>query len=299
MIGTRAHGKTKVYRYYTCHTRSRYDSTRCNGYRLNADELEPAILHALATFFRTQHSLIAKAVSAAQREHHAGRDAQHAELSAVTVKITDTNNKIDRYLTAFENGTMDEQLIGDRLTQLRATGRQLAHRRDELTATLATAPTGPDPATLTSIADHITELITTGTDHTRKALVETLIAEIKITGPDAVIPVFRIPQTPTDPHGTSARTGTATRNKTAALTSEKPPIRAAEKSVRAMANLVELRGLEPLTPTLPVWCATSCAIAPSFRTSGVFPACLKEVTPPGLGAPNRLHAGVVERTFER
>ncbi|BDB41263.1 hypothetical protein IWGMT90018_17090 [Mycobacterium kiyosense] len=29
------------------------------------------------------------------------------------------------------------------------------------------------------------------------------------------------------------------------------------------AGLVELRGLEPLTPTLPVWCATSCAIAPS------------------------------------
>jgi hypothetical protein len=28
-------------------------------------------------------------------------------------------------------------------------------------------------------------------------------------------------------------------------------------------SLVELRGLEPLTPTLPVWCATSCAIAPS------------------------------------
>lgn len=26
--------------------------------------------------------------------------------------------------------------------------------------------------------------------------------------------------------------------------------------------MVELRGLEPLTPTLPVWCATSCAIAP-------------------------------------
>ena len=27
-------------------------------------------------------------------------------------------------------------------------------------------------------------------------------------------------------------------------------------------NMVELRGLEPLTPTLPVWCATSCATAP-------------------------------------
>ena len=32
------------------------------------------------------------------------------------------------------------------------------------------------------------------------------------------------------------------------------------------SEIVELRGLEPLTPTLPVWCATSCAIAPySFR----------------------------------
>ncbi|GAA4404532.1 hypothetical protein GCM10023147_47110 [Tsukamurella soli] len=28
------------------------------------------------------------------------------------------------------------------------------------------------------------------------------------------------------------------------------------------STLVELRGFEPLTPTLPVWCATSCAIAP-------------------------------------
>lgn len=28
------------------------------------------------------------------------------------------------------------------------------------------------------------------------------------------------------------------------------------------SEIVELTGLEPVTPTLPVWCATSCAIAP-------------------------------------
>ena len=32
--------------------------------------------------------------------------------------------------------------------------------------------------------------------------------------------------------------------------------------VSRVQSLVELRGLEPLTPTLPVWCATSCATAP-------------------------------------
>src|SRR6478672_4522392 len=31
---------------------------------------------------------------------------------------------------------------------------------------------------------------------------------------------------------------------------------------KALVKGVELRGLEPLTPTLPVWCATSCATAP-------------------------------------
>ena len=40
----------------------------------------------------------------------------------------------------------------------------------------------------------------------------------------------------------------------------------------ALRNWVELRGLEPLTPTLPVWCATSCATAPNpstrLRSSG-------------------------------
>ena len=32
--------------------------------------------------------------------------------------------------------------------------------------------------------------------------------------------------------------------------------------ITALSFGVELRGLEPLTPTLPVWCATSCATAP-------------------------------------
>src|SRR3954464_13213902 len=40
---------------------------------------------------------------------------------------------------------------------------------------------------------------------------------------------------------------------------------------------VELRGLEPLTPTLPVWCATSCATAP----------CRPGLVRPSRGQPYR------------
>src|SRR3954465_4487226 len=40
------------------------------------------------------------------------------------------------------------------------------------------------------------------------------------------------------------------------------PVSGAFVAVAREPKWVELRGLEPLTPTLPVWCATSCATAP-------------------------------------
>src|SRR5690606_18461940 len=57
---------------------------------------------------------------------------------------------------------------------------------------------------------------------------------------------------------------------------------------------VELTGLEPVTPTLPVWCATSCATAPCwcpYRTARRFPRCRRgpenalAVGPPAGGCP--------------
>jgi site-specific DNA recombinase len=34
-IGTAAHGRTRTYRYYTCHSRNRYGGAGCRGARLN------------------------------------------------------------------------------------------------------------------------------------------------------------------------------------------------------------------------------------------------------------------------
>ena len=50
--------------------------------------------------------------------------------------------------------------------------------------------------------------------------------------------------------------------------------------------LVELRGFEPLTPTLPVWCATNCAIAPEV--------VLIEITPQREMPQNRCSGVLVE-----
>ena len=62
--------------------------------------------------------------------------------------------------------------------------------------------------------------------------------------------------------------------------------------------MVELRGLEPLTPTLPVWCATSCAIAPRSCAHRSYTTCeyrskphFTEAQPRSSGNPIRAGVG--------
>jgi site-specific DNA recombinase len=73
MLGTRAHGKTKTYRYYSCYRRTRYDTEVCGGQRIDADAIEQAITGALTSFYRHQHDLIADAIAAARASHAAGQ----------------------------------------------------------------------------------------------------------------------------------------------------------------------------------------------------------------------------------
>src|SRR5207248_480078 len=152
-------------------------------------------------------------------------------------------NAIDRYLDAFENRTLDADQLAERVGKLNDRHKQLRQRRDELRIQLDSQPVMPDQATLAEVSHHISEIITSGTNNQRKALIEALVAHIKITGPDRIVPVFRIPQ---PEHEEEAETG----------------IPVPTSGVRTMTHLVELRGFEPLTPTLPVWCATNCATAP-------------------------------------
>ncbi|MFE3280692.1 recombinase family protein [Nocardia sp. NPDC059239] len=185
MVGTRATGRHRTYRYYTCFTRARYDSDKCNFTRLDADAVDTALLEALAKFYRTRHNLIDAAITAAQQRHHDTSSDTRAELATVTAELAKTQQSVDRYLAAFENGTLEPELVGGRLTELRSKTTQLLARRDQLTESLASVPSAPAPATLDRIADHIVEIVTSGNHTQSKALIETLVAHVKIAGPDA------------------------------------------------------------------------------------------------------------------
>ncbi len=232
MLGTRAHGKTKIYRYYSCYRRTRYDATACGGQRIDADAIEAAVIGALGGFYRHQHGLSAAASPKAQASHTAEIDTRRGELAATERELARADAAIGRYLTAFENGTLDPEDLAGRLAQLKAKTRQLTARRDELASQLDAEPAMPRPATLRDIADHIDQIIAAGSHSQRKALIEALVAQVKITAPGRIVPVFRVPQP----------TGTGHADSSGEVS-----------GVRAMTNLVELRGLEPPTPCLQRW----------------------------------------------
>jgi site-specific DNA recombinase len=158
--------------------------------------VEHAVIAALASFYRDQHDLIADAIAQAHAAHSAAKDGHRAELAAAEHEMARTGAAIDRYLTAFENGTLDPEDLAGRLAQLKARSQQLRARRDELAGQVAAVPAAPPPATLRQVADHIADIIASGSHTQRKALIEALIARIKITGPGRIVPVFRIPQPP-------------------------------------------------------------------------------------------------------
>ena len=140
ILGTRAHGKTRVYRYYSCYRRTRYDTSACGAQRIDADASEDAVTSALASFYRGQHALIADAIAAAQASHAAAGEGRRAELAATEHELARTGAALDRYLAAFENGALDPEDLAAQLAQLKARSHQLRARRDELTIELTDVP---------------------------------------------------------------------------------------------------------------------------------------------------------------
>lgn len=65
----------------------------------------------LASFYRDHRDLIAAAANEADTARHAAVDRYKAELTVVEKEITRTGTAIDRYLTAFENNTLDPALL--------------------------------------------------------------------------------------------------------------------------------------------------------------------------------------------
>ena len=233
-VGTAAHGRYKVYRYYTCWSRVRYGTKAgCDVHRFHADEIETAIGTALLNFYTLSNgAVIAKAVADFQDAHAASSHDLRTQVGTVTRELREATTAIDRYLTAFEKGTLDDDDpdVRARLAKLKDQCKQLRSRKAQLDFELDQPPQALAPGDLTKIRNRIRQILTDAAPAARKAMFEALVQEITIASDDLVKPIFKLPLS-------GSEEGLALDGP--ALTSD--------NAVRALPRMVGDTGIEPVT----------------------------------------------------
>jgi site-specific DNA recombinase len=243
-LGTTATGRNRTYRYYTCFTRNRYGTSHCDAPRIEADAFDDIVLRAVGDFYRNGTPYIAEAIAAAQREYETNKAVVESELTAVTSQMSQVEASVDRYFGDYETGKIEKGLLERRIEKLGEDLRTLRRRRDELRLQLDDVPVPLAPEDLAALQRHIDGIIDHGTSQERKSLCEAAIDKIEIDlKASKAIPIFRCNLTP--PRDPANANGAPTRTLVGAHNSS-------SRGVRERIPPVETRGLEPLTPTLPV-----------------------------------------------
>ena len=225
-IGANAHGRSRRYRYYVCRARKIRGDQACTAQPVPADKLEQGVIDSLLETYDDLDLFLDAARHAVDTEN-ARQPDRTAELAALDQRIKDTEAAIDRYLHAFENGTMTPATCGPRLDALTRQRDELTGHRTALAEQLATTTTElPSRKQLAAYAAQIREDLTGGTTATRKHALAALVNRVEIHPAREATPWFNVPtQTP--------------RPKTGA------------QAVRMRSQIVELRGIEPLTSSMP------------------------------------------------
>jgi hypothetical protein len=192
-VGAAAHGKLHRYPYYVCFSRQRYGTATCPAERLRADLLDQAVIDALlATFLKTD--LFEQAVTASRTQAELLHEQHQAELGTVTEQIRKAEATIERYLDAFEAGTMSADTCGQRVEKQGAKITELRVRQADLRRALdAVNIRPPTRQELADLAEQVRLAVSEGPTPARKRLLHTLVHEVQVQGRDAIFPVFRVP----------------------------------------------------------------------------------------------------------
>ena len=192
-VGTSAHGRTRRYRYYTCSTRYRYGTASCDAERLSGDELEEAVLEQVAEVFSNTR-LVAEAIAQADAAERRGGEEASKRLGAIRQEVAATRRGLERYFSAFEQGSLSPADCGERIANLKA--RIDALEGEEASIANNASAGAQEPLTGDEIATwtlDLRELLENGSAQQQKALLRKLVKELKVTAPRRVEPTYKVP----------------------------------------------------------------------------------------------------------
>ena len=191
-VGAAAHGRHARYEYYVCHSRQKYGQSGCAADRLPARELEEAVIEAIGTVF-SDLDFVQKAFAVAVERTRRVSSQNDEERHHVEVELKKTEVAIDRYLAAFEDGSMSSAQCGPRIEQLSDRLRALRSRRDELEAIDLERQDEPDQERIATLQGDLAVALSQGEVPAVKAVLKELVDTIEVYDGRRVHPRFRIP----------------------------------------------------------------------------------------------------------
>ncbi|MGH2373264.1 MAG: zinc ribbon domain-containing protein, partial [bacterium] len=179
-VGAAAKGNKYRYPYYVCFSRHRYGTQECSQDRLRAEEMGERLIESLVkTLGRTD--VLEEAMSRWAARQGKDRPKLDKELRAVEGQIRKAEAALDRYFNAFESGSMNESTCAARVKKIAADIATLNARRGELADELSeAAPETPRAEQLSELKDELLTALDAGSHAQRKALLQTLVAEIRV-----------------------------------------------------------------------------------------------------------------------
>lgn len=192
-VGAAAKGNMYRYPYYVCFSRHRYGTQECAQDRLRGEELEEQVVQSLlAVLERTD--VLQEAVTAWAAQQGSDRPKRKKELNAIESQVRKAEDRIDRYFQAFESGTMKESTCAPRIEKLAAEITALNARSTELAADLTEDEPEPfDETALAELREELKIALEAGPQPQRKAIMQSLVAEIRVKDRSWIQPVFRVP----------------------------------------------------------------------------------------------------------
>jgi site-specific DNA recombinase len=194
MVGSAAHGRNGRYRYYTCFRRHRYGkSNGCQCERIPADQLEQQLLAVIARSL-ADSGLLQRALERASQLAAGRQPSLQAEADRIAARQRELERTRDRYLAAFEKGTLPEDACGQRLREISDELDQLTARKTELEPRLSEATPAPlDQEALARALHAVTDGFPAIEPSQRKHLIQQLVATIEIRDRDWIQPTLRLP----------------------------------------------------------------------------------------------------------
>jgi len=139
-----------------------------------------------------------RAIDQASRAAAEARPAYEDQLGQVEAKIRKAEDSIERYLAAFEAGTLPEAQCGERVHKLGEKVGELCITRNELLATIEDNPHrdgAPSTHELELLQEEVAHVFDPSVDAAaRKVTLKRFVHEIRIEGRHSILPLFHIPE---------------------------------------------------------------------------------------------------------